>query len=51
MVGWLRDWTGGFNAGWCFLGAVAALSLIITLCLKRSISSPAKQTRIAAAAN
>ena len=21
MLGWLRDWTGGFNAGWCFLGA------------------------------
>jgi predicted MFS family arabinose efflux permease len=37
MVGWLRDWTGGFNAGWCFLGIVAALSLIIVVCLKRNI--------------
>jgi predicted MFS family arabinose efflux permease len=38
MLGWLRDWTGGFDAGWYFLASVATLSLIIVLYLKRYIN-------------
>jgi predicted MFS family arabinose efflux permease len=49
MVGWLSDWTGGFNAGWCFLGIVAALSLVITLCLKRSVKITETPARTKAA--
>lgn len=37
MLGWLRDWTGGFTAGWYFLAAVAALSLAIVVYIKRYI--------------
>ncbi|MBN2318996.1 MAG: MFS transporter [Acidobacteria bacterium] len=33
-LGFLRDWTGGFDAGWCFVAAVAVLSLIIIIILK-----------------
>ena len=33
-LGFLRDWTGGFNAGWCFVAGVAVLSLIVILILK-----------------
>jgi ACS family tartrate transporter-like MFS transporter len=39
MLGWLRDWTGGFDAGWYFLASVATLSLIIVLYLKRYINA------------
>jgi predicted MFS family arabinose efflux permease len=37
MLGWLRDWTGNFTAGWYFLAIVATLSLIIILYLKSYI--------------
>jgi predicted MFS family arabinose efflux permease len=33
-LGFLRDWTGGFDAGWCFVAGVALLSLIIIIILK-----------------
>ena len=39
VLGFLRDWTGGFNAGWCFVAIVAALSLIEIICLKYYLSS------------
>ena len=29
LLGSLRDWTGGFNAGWCFM---AALGISRTIC-------------------
>jgi predicted MFS family arabinose efflux permease len=34
MLGWLRDWTGSFTAGWYFLAAVAAISLVIIFYIK-----------------
>ena len=34
VLGFLRDWTGGFDAGWCFVAAVAVLSLMLILFLK-----------------
>ncbi len=34
MLGWLRDWTGNFTAGWYFLAAIAAVSLAIIIYLK-----------------
>jgi predicted MFS family arabinose efflux permease len=37
ILGWLRDWTGGFTAGWYFLASVAALSLIIVIYIKNYI--------------
>jgi len=37
MLGWLRDWTGSFTAGWNFLAAVAALSLLIIIYIKSYI--------------
>ncbi len=36
-VGWLRDWTGAFTAGWYFLAIVAAVSLSIVIYIKRYI--------------
>jgi predicted MFS family arabinose efflux permease len=39
MLGWLRDWTGRFTAGWCFLAIVAALSLVIILFLKSYVKT------------
>jgi predicted MFS family arabinose efflux permease len=41
MLGWLRDWTGSFTAGWYFLAAVAAISLGLVLYLKRYIKARA----------
>ncbi len=40
-LGWLRDWTGGFSAGWYFLAIVAALALIEVLLLKRHVQRQA----------
>ena len=37
MLGWLRDWTGGFTAGWYFLASVATLSLLIIIYIKHYI--------------
>ena len=37
VLGFPMDWTDGFNAGWYFLAAVAALSLIIIIYLKSCI--------------
>jgi MFS-type transporter involved in bile tolerance (Atg22 family) len=37
MLGWLRDWTGNFTAGWYFLAIVAALSLLLILYIKHYI--------------
>lgn len=39
MLGWLRDWTGRFTAGWYFLAIVAALSLLIILYIKHYIKT------------
>jgi predicted MFS family arabinose efflux permease len=41
MLGWLRDWTGNFAAGWCFLAAVAAISLCIVVYIKNYIKRTA----------
>jgi predicted MFS family arabinose efflux permease len=38
MLGWLRDWTGNFTAGWYFLAAVAAISLAIIFYIKHYIA-------------
>ncbi len=40
-LGFLRDWTGGFNAGWCFIAGVAVLSLIIILFIKSYLNKRA----------
>ena len=40
MLGWLRDWTGGFTAGWYFLAVVAALSLAIIIYIKHYLKTP-----------
>jgi predicted MFS family arabinose efflux permease len=37
MLGWLRDWTGSFTAGWYFLAFVAAVSLAIVFYIKHYI--------------
>jgi nitrate/nitrite transporter NarK len=37
MLGWLRDWTGSFAAGWYFLGSVAVVSLVLILYIKSYI--------------
>ncbi len=37
VLGFLMDWTDGFNAGWYFLAIVAALSLAIIVYLKSYI--------------
>jgi predicted MFS family arabinose efflux permease len=34
VLGFLMDWTNGFNAGWYFLAVIAALSLAIIVYLK-----------------
>ena len=39
MLGSLRDWTGGFDAGWCFVALVAAIALVEILLLKRFLSA------------
>jgi nitrate/nitrite transporter NarK len=39
MLGWLRDWTGGFTAGWYFLAVVAALSLAIIIYIKHYLKT------------
>jgi nitrate/nitrite transporter NarK len=39
MLGWLRDWTGSFTAGWCFLAIVAAVSLMIIIYLRSYIKA------------
>jgi predicted MFS family arabinose efflux permease len=36
-IGWLRDWTGSFSAGWYFLAIVAAVSLAIVVYIKHYI--------------
>jgi predicted MFS family arabinose efflux permease len=48
MLGLLRDWTKGFNAGWFMMAGIALLTLIELLLLKRH--SEKKQTEQAAAA-
>ena len=39
MIGWLRDWTGAFTAGWYFLAIVAALALMIIVYIKHYINT------------
>jgi len=41
MLGWLRDWTGSFTAGWYFLASVAVVSLLIIVYIKRYIKARA----------
>jgi predicted MFS family arabinose efflux permease len=38
-LGWLKDWTGNYTAGWYFLAIVAALSLFIIIYLKGYIKA------------
>ncbi len=38
-LGFLMDWTGGFNAGWYFLAIVAALSLALIVYLKSYVKA------------
>jgi predicted MFS family arabinose efflux permease len=37
MLGWLRDWTGNFTAGWYFLALVALVSLSLIVYIKHYI--------------
>ncbi len=39
VLGFLMDWTNGFNAGWYFLAVVAALSLAIIVYLKNYLKT------------
>jgi predicted MFS family arabinose efflux permease len=41
MLGWLRDWTGNYTAGWYFLAITAALSLAIIFYIKQYIKRQA----------
>jgi predicted MFS family arabinose efflux permease len=41
MLGWLRDWTGNFTAGWYFLALVAVISLSLIIYIKHFIKSSA----------
>jgi predicted MFS family arabinose efflux permease len=49
MIGWLRDRTGGFSAGWYLLGGVAALSLVEIFLLQRHADRRKRASAIAAA--
>jgi predicted MFS family arabinose efflux permease len=42
MLGALRDWTGGFSAGWYMVAGVATITLIEILLLKRN-SQPSRR--------
>jgi MFS transporter, ACS family, tartrate transporter len=37
MIGWIKDKTGSFEGGLCFVGALLLLSAILTLLLARSV--------------
>ncbi len=41
MLGWLRDWTGNFTAGWYFLALVALVSLSLIVYIKHYIKARA----------
>jgi predicted MFS family arabinose efflux permease len=41
MLGWLRDWTGSFTAGWYFIALVAILSLSLVVYIKHYIKAHA----------
>ncbi len=49
MLGLLRDWTGGFNAGWYLVTAVSALALILIIFLKHYSRAKGIATKSAAA--
>ena len=36
LLGALRDWTGGFDAGWYAMAALAAVALVVVIALSRS---------------
>jgi predicted MFS family arabinose efflux permease len=38
-LGWLKDWTGSYTAGWYFLALVAAISLAIIVYIKHYIKA------------
>ncbi|MBN1566773.1 MAG: MFS transporter [Acidobacteria bacterium] len=40
-LGWLRDWTGNFTAGWYFLALVAVVSLFLIVYIKHYIKARA----------
>ena len=44
MLGWLRDWTGSFTAGWYFLALVALVSLALVVYIKHYIRIRATAT-------
>jgi hypothetical protein len=37
MLGILKDWTGGFTAGWCAISVAATLGLCAIVFLERHI--------------
>ena len=45
MLGWLRDWTGHFTAGWYFLALVALISLSLVVYIKHYIKVCASASR------
>ncbi len=45
MLGWLRDWTGNFTAGWYFLALVALISLSLVVYIKHYIKVCASASR------
>lgn len=45
-LGWLRDWTGNFTAGWYFLASVAAISLAIIFYIKYYIKRMAHSSAV-----
>jgi predicted MFS family arabinose efflux permease len=46
MLGLLRDWSGGFVAGWYFIIGAAAVTLLLVLALWRYSSSRARMARV-----
>jgi hypothetical protein len=43
-LGALRDWTGGFNAGWYMIAGVAAITLLEIILLRRNSMARAAST-------
>jgi hypothetical protein len=50
MLGILRDWSGGFNAGWYFLALAATVTLVEIIVLHRFARSSRNPAMISSAA-
>ena len=50
MLGMLRDWSGGFNAGWYFLALAATVTLVEIIVLHRFARSSRNPAMISSAA-